>query len=182
MKKTVYLLLGAMILLMVPTNSWAQAPFKATLKSAKRGDAVAQTQVGNRYFYGDGVKQSYKKAAKWYGKAADQGVAVAQFNLGVSYFFGDGVRQNYEKAVECFKKAAYKNHPKAQFFLGYCYAHGYGVEEDKFQSFEWYLKAAKQGDEEAQNNLGYKKTVGKPPNGLKKLNTKNFLPHLRIMD
>ena len=77
MKKTMMMLLGAMMLLMMPTNSWAQTPFKTMVKAAKKGDALAQTKVGNCYFYGKGAKKSYKKAAKWYKKAAAQDDAVA---------------------------------------------------------------------------------------------------------
>ncbi|MGE3259322.1 MAG: tetratricopeptide repeat protein [Geobacter sp.] len=50
------------------------------------------------YYKGEGVKQDYKQAAKWYQKAADQGHASAQYNLGIVYENGYGITQNYSIA------------------------------------------------------------------------------------
>ena len=44
MKKTIITLLGIALLLMIPVNSWAQTSFKNTLKTAKKGDAVAKIE------------------------------------------------------------------------------------------------------------------------------------------
>ena len=57
------------------------------------------------YGDGQGVKQDYFEAVKWYRKAAEQGYANAQFNLGVMYYQGDGVRQDKGQAKEWFGKA-----------------------------------------------------------------------------
>ena len=61
------------------------ADFKATIKAAARGDAVAQYKLGAMYDTGQGVPQDYAEALKWYRLSADQGDAMAQFNLGLMY-------------------------------------------------------------------------------------------------
>src|SRR5438132_5977957 len=40
---------------------------------AEQGDAKAQSDLGHKYFHGNGVPQDYAEAARWYRKAADQG-------------------------------------------------------------------------------------------------------------
>jgi TPR repeat protein len=43
------------------------------MKSAERGNVLAQYNLGLMYFNSDNVTQSYVKAAKWFRKAAEQG-------------------------------------------------------------------------------------------------------------
>jgi uncharacterized protein len=38
--------------------------------AAQQGDAEAQYELGNAYYYGKGVPQDYKEAQMWYDKAA----------------------------------------------------------------------------------------------------------------
>ena len=45
---------------------------------AEKGNAKAQFDLGLKYDTGEGVRQDYAEAAKWYRKAKDQGVAGAQ--------------------------------------------------------------------------------------------------------
>ncbi|MEX0999591.1 MAG: SEL1-like repeat protein [Thermodesulfobacteriota bacterium] len=45
---------------------------------ADQGFVEAQYSLGFLYKHGQGVRQSYEEAAKWYRKAADQRHAVAQ--------------------------------------------------------------------------------------------------------
>ena len=57
------------------------------------------------YAYGQGVRQDYAEALRWYHKAAEQGDAEAQYNLGAMYHNGDGVRRNFHLSKEWFGKA-----------------------------------------------------------------------------
>ena len=50
-------------------------------KAANQGYACAQSILGDCYYWGNGVKRNYEKAAKWYQKAADQGDKYAQERL-----------------------------------------------------------------------------------------------------
>jgi len=75
------------------------------LEVAEQGDAIAQNNLGVCYYYGNGIRKDYDKAADWFAKAAEQGNANAQKNLGLCYYDGDGVCQDYEKAVHWLSKA-----------------------------------------------------------------------------
>ena len=55
-------------------------------KAAEQGVAVAQFNLGDFYYEGEGVEQSYTEAVIWYRKAAEQGDADAQISLGECYW------------------------------------------------------------------------------------------------
>jgi TPR repeat protein len=59
---------------------------------AEKGDAVAQWNLGCRYYDGQGVAKDEAEVVKWFRKAAEQNLAAAQHNLGVCYQNGRGVR------------------------------------------------------------------------------------------
>ena len=48
-------------------------------KAAEQGDAKAQYNLGNCYYFGNGVTENEQEAVKWYRKAAEQGDAKAQY-------------------------------------------------------------------------------------------------------
>ncbi|MEH6531717.1 MAG: tetratricopeptide repeat protein, partial [Photobacterium frigidiphilum] len=122
--------------------------------NAEQSFAQDQYILGVRYDYGQGVKQSYQEATKWYRKAAEQGNASAQFNLGIMYDNGQGVKQSDQEATKWFRKAAEQGYASAQFNLGVMYKNGQGVKQSYQEAAKWYRKAAKQGYASAQNNLG----------------------------
>ena len=74
-------------------------------KAAEQGSASAQYELGNFYYRGAGVSQSYEKAMYWYEKAAEKNNAEAQYMLGAFYAMGIGVPQNDETAEMWLKKA-----------------------------------------------------------------------------
>ncbi|SFV68144.1 hypothetical protein MNB_SM-4-1351 [hydrothermal vent metagenome] len=74
-------------------------------KAANQRNAAAQYNLGIMYEKGQGVTQSYVKAAKFYQKAATHGDTSAQNKLGSMYVKGQGVKQNDVKAKELFRKA-----------------------------------------------------------------------------
>jgi len=67
---------------------------------AEDGDTYACSCLGDMYYYGGDIEQSYPTAVKWYRKVAEQGYAHAQLNIGMMYDYGDGVDENYSAAVE----------------------------------------------------------------------------------
>lgn len=77
-----------LFLLWVGWGSWAQAEenpnqYSAALQEkAESGDADAQFQLGDCYFFGLGVKKDMVEGVSWYRKAAEAGQMKAQFNLG----------------------------------------------------------------------------------------------------
>ena len=114
-------LLGCIAAALLSTGALAQnndVDIEKTVKTthllAEQGDADAQCALGYCYIIGNGVEQSYSKAAKWYRLAAEQGDADAQYALGVCYDNGDGVEQSYTEAVKWYKKAAEQGHENAK--------------------------------------------------------------------
>jgi hypothetical protein len=57
-------------------------------KSARRGDALAQYNLGYSYELGHGVPQDFVKAANLYRRAAEQGLPKAEFRLGLLFYEG----------------------------------------------------------------------------------------------
>ena len=118
------------------------ADFKATIKAAARGDAVAQYKLGAMYDTGEGVPQDHAEALKCYRLAADQGLAVAQSNLGTMYALGEGGPQDYPEAVKWYRLAADQGLAVAQENLGFMYRDGRGVPQDDVETYAWFSVAA----------------------------------------
>lgn len=74
--------------------------------AARSGFTPAQTNLGNMYFFGHGVEQSYGRAMSWYRQAAERGDAIAQNNLGVMYSMGLGTAPDKVEALMWFEIAA----------------------------------------------------------------------------
>jgi len=83
----------------------SKAEINRLLKAVEQGDANAQNNLGVCYYYGNGIRKDYDKAADLFAKAAEQGNANAQKNLGLCYYDGEGVLQDYEKAAHWLSKA-----------------------------------------------------------------------------
>jgi flagellar biosynthesis GTPase FlhF len=110
--------------------------------AAEQGDSLAQARLGFMYERGDGVKQDYEEAIKWYRKAAEQGHSGSQNNLGNIYELGKGVPKDYAEAVRWYRKAAEQGEALAQSNLGRMYAMGHGVRKDYVQAYMWFDLAA----------------------------------------
>ena len=119
----------------------------------EKGKAWAQYVLADRYQYGDGVDQSYQRAAELYKLSACQGDAGAQNSLGAMYSSGQSVVQSYERAAEYFEAAAQQGLAGAQSNLGNRYANGQGVVWSLEAACKWWIKAAEQGNEEAIKSL-----------------------------
>ena len=120
------------------------------LQKAESGDANAQYQLGQCYFYGLGTSKNDKEAFKWTSKSADQGNQKAEYNLGASYLQGIGTSKNETEAFKWYKKAADKGVPLAQYNLGVLYQKGIGVEKNDAEALTWFTKSADQGNAEAK--------------------------------
>ncbi len=128
----------------------SQKQIKQWEQLAKKGDKVAQFNLGICYYLGKGIPQNLKKAVEWFQKAAIQGIAQAQLSLAICYQEGKGIAQDLKKAVEWYKKAATQGFAPAQTSLGFCYEKGEGIAQDLKKAFEWFQKAATQGFAPAQ--------------------------------
>ena len=147
---------GVFVLFLAALPLFAAPPSEIeTLRAAaEKGDPVAQKNLGNCYYAGDGVPKDYGKAIYWYRKSAAQGYPNAQNNLGNCCFHGQGVKKDLVEAVKWYRMAAKQGLAAAQYNLGNCYFHGQGVKKDLVEAAKWYRMAAEQGDSDAQNELG----------------------------
>jgi TPR repeat protein len=128
----------------------------AALKEAAwSGDAVAQFELGARFYGGSYVQKSYKKAFEMFCMSAKQGCIESQFNLGVMYELGHGVKKDVKLAAHWFYQAAIQGNSQAQSNLGMMYNLGDGVEQNDENAVLWDSRAAEQGHAESQFNLAY---------------------------
>ncbi|MBR3572180.1 MAG: SEL1-like repeat protein [Bacteroidales bacterium] len=142
----------------VSTNWWCNGfmgeeymiqdrPISWIKEAAEKGDAKCQCDLGNSYFYGQGVEKDIVEGNKWFIKAVEQGHRHAHFNLGLSYFRGEGSPLDYSKAMQLFEKSAAKGDATAQVFIAYCLEELHAPTEEIVAA---YRKAAKMGDTDAQ--------------------------------
>lgn len=117
------------------------------VQAEKLGSIEACNEIGECYFYGNGVEKNGEKAFQWYMKGASAGDAAAQGNVGYCYANGIGTSQSFEKSCEWLKKASDQGNADAQLNLGNRYKEGQGVKKDPAEAYRLYLEAAKNGNE-----------------------------------
>ena len=127
----------------------------AVLAKANAGDAEAQHELGDMYYFGQGVRRDYAQAAIWYRKAAEQGNHDSQYRIGVLYHFGWGVPKDDAQAIVWIKKAAEQEDANAERLLSVCYAKGLGVPKDDAHEIFWLRRAAEDGDANSQYIIGW---------------------------
>jgi hypothetical protein len=74
-------------------------------------------QMGEKYYYGRGIKMDKKKAFEYYMQAARGGHAGAQYSVGFMYRNGRGVDVDLQKARYWYQKAADQGHVSARYEL-----------------------------------------------------------------
>ncbi len=72
--------------------------------------------MGYSYYNGQGVKQDYTAALKWFRNAADRDYAPAQYQLGLCFYNGHGVAKNDAEAYAWWSSAAKTEELAAQGF------------------------------------------------------------------
>lgn len=117
-----------------------QRRLRAVRLAAERNYAAAQCEVGEKYYYGDGVEQDFYEAAKWFRKAAKQENNVAKAWLGDIYYYGRGVNKDYVEARNWYLQAADDN-AYAQVKIGILYCLGLGVDVDYAEAKRWFQRA-----------------------------------------
>ena len=137
----------------IPADRAEVDPSESTKLLADHGDASEQFRVGLMYELGQGAKQDYGEARRWYLKAAEQDDPRAEFSLGVLAARGLGAPKDYAEAVKWFHKAADHGMASAQFNLGVMYAHSLGVPQDYVLAHTWLSLAVVQGEEGAKEAL-----------------------------
>lgn len=153
------------LLLLMSLCTSAQTYSKELEKVAKKGDPVAQKDMGVCYLDGRGINQNIKKAYKWLLESSEQGNADAIYYIALMADRGQlseasikipavkerGGKPELRYARYMYKKAAELGQPNALVWLG----RGYDDEGETKQAFDCYKKAADAGNGEAQYLLGY---------------------------
>lgn len=133
--------------------------FAKTVKAAEAGNAEAQFELGNMYFYGrNGTPISTPLALTWYQKAAEQGDIKAQKQLGEMYSIGVRRKGPEPEAIKWYKMAAERGDAEALKRLGDILREKNDIDE----AIKWYKKAAEQGNASAFFNLGLIYEHGSP--------------------
>ena len=109
--------------------------------AAERGDSTAMLTLGTLYFRGEGVRQDYAAALKWWRAAAALGDIRAQANIGILFRDGLGVERNYDEAIRWFELAAASGEAYAHRNLGLMYENGEGYAADIEKALELYKKS-----------------------------------------
>lgn len=107
-------------------------------------DFLDELMLGRAYEYGDGIRQSYPRAMKWFRRSADYGIAEAMVEIGNMYRCGSGVRKDSAEAERWYRKADELKDEMAGFYLGMMYENGHGVARSHEKALDWFKKTAEQ--------------------------------------
>lgn len=176
MHKILSLLGAAAMIYLSPTVASAQQTLeeatdsiKNVLALAKKGDAVAQNEVGGWYYRGRHVKQDYGEALQWWSKSAEQGNVQAIGNMGLCYQTGHGIAADSLKATRLYQRSiregnkvlfaqneelAKKGSVFSNMLIASCYQNGLGVAKDVNKAIPYLTAAAEKNCVPAQRDLG----------------------------
>lgn len=175
MHKILFTLGLSAVFAMAPAAVLAQQTLEAAtdsikniLAEAKKGDAVAQNEVGGWYYRGRHVKQNYEEALQWWAKSAKQGNAKAIGNMGLCYQTGHGVTADSLKASNLYLRSikegndilfnrnvelAEKGSVFSNMLVASCYQKGIGVAKDTDKAIPFLTSAAEKNCVPAQFDL-----------------------------
>lgn len=124
-------------------------------KDQKEGNMNEYNVIGDKYYDGDGVEQSYETAFSYYMKAAEMNDPEGYFNLAWCYENGYGTEQSDTNAVIYYNKAGELGVAKAWRNLGFKLFFSVTDDADPKlkESFNYMLKAADMGDASAQAHI-----------------------------
>ncbi|MBA3813976.1 MAG: SEL1-like repeat protein [Alphaproteobacteria bacterium] len=119
----------------------------------KSEDASAQMNIGEQYYFGRGVRQSYAEAMRWYRRAAEEKNPIAQYSIGALYDLGEGVKEDCVEAMKWYFEAADQGHGPARDQIFFLYKNKTQV-EDYYPLLGLFRKAVYQNDSNAQCRIG----------------------------
>ena len=118
-------------------EQWLARPLANVRRAAERGDAAAQSALGQCYYEGEnGLTKSLERAAEWRAKAALAGNVRAQMGLGFQCDMGEGVALDKAEAVRLYRLAAQQDLPRAQFILALSLSKGEGCDKSPVQAVQ----------------------------------------------
>ena len=137
-----------LFLLLFPLVVSAQT-FKEWKQRAESGEVEAMHRMGNFYFDGDSVPQSYKIALQWYQKSAKYNYPNSLHNIAIFYLAGVEVPVDTLQAIHLLRRAAAQGFTGSMSGLAMIYRNG-GTYINPDSCFYWEHKAAELGDARAQ--------------------------------
>jgi TPR repeat protein len=129
------------------------------LAAAEAGNAIAQDELGNRYWTGTDVAQNEDAAILWWGRSAGQGNPEAIWKLDRYMEVLAKLEEVDPKSAQTimlfvYQAMAESGNPRAQFGVGSTALKLEGAEAFSYAA-KWFAKAAAQGLAEAQCCLGH---------------------------
>lgn len=147
-----------------------QDSINAIMDKAKKGDAVAQNEVGAWFYKGlNGKTRNYEEALQWFARSAKQGNSKATCNMAICYQTGHGIQKDsimavqlYDKAIERGNNDVLKLHEGeskrgilfSSLYLVHCYKDGVGVQKNTQKLIQYYVVASSQGSADASREAG----------------------------
>nr|WP_255449767.1 retroviral-like aspartic protease family protein [Seonamhaeicola sediminis] len=121
-------------------------------KAAVAGQNDSYSELGDCYYYGEGVSKDYEKALYWY----EKGVLPNYKKMGdIFYYGGYGITMDFGKAVEYYEKGAANRYYGSNTMLGQMYYLGEHFKVDKRKAFLHYeIDAKKNGHDHAYYMMG----------------------------
>jgi hypothetical protein len=114
--------------------------------AAEKGDAEAQYELADAYYFGRGTAHDCDKTVEWRRKAADQGHAGAIHDMGTYALRPKScLPQDYKEARRWFSLAAALGDGRAMRALGVMDLGGLGGPRDKESGHRWIAKADHRG-------------------------------------
>ncbi len=118
------------------------------------GDLIAQGYLGEMFYYGEGVTQSYSVAMVWYLRSAEQGDPQAAYSLGVMYENGEGADKSLDRAIEWYKLAIERGSQESTVNLALIYLYDEFDYKDIATGLAMLKEYAELGNVDAQYYLG----------------------------
>ncbi|QCE34545.1 sel1 repeat family protein [Acetobacteraceae bacterium] len=158
-----------------PEETQAEAELPENLKimaktyraAAKKGDVIAQYELGKLYFQGKGVHQNVRMSATWWKKAADKNYLPAVIALGKLYAHDHkdvleednlpgpkvGMKSNSKMAFKFYQNAADLGDAEGENLVAVAFSEGRGTRKDMKEAVKYWKKAAEKGQKDAMKSL-----------------------------
>ena len=118
-------------------------------KAVEFGNENAEYMLGRQYYYGQGCRQSYRKAAKYYKKAADKRQKGGLYELARCCLYGLGVHKNERAAIRYLILSADYGNSTAQELL----ATRYLSKDEMKKACHYFALVADQGSVDSQYKM-----------------------------
>jgi hypothetical protein len=137
--------------------------------AAEKNHPRAQDRLGRLYLRGKaGVKEDFKEAQRWFGRAEAGGSPFGTYRMATMYFDAAGVKRDVAKADALAERCRPPVHrlaeagdPEAQVAMGWMALTGMGADRNYDEAFAWYRKSAEQEFAMGMRSLGWLYQEGK---------------------